>query len=146
MKKSLRFFLICTISIAVVFSIFSISNAQTSTELNMDDLLTADDDSSQTTQTDSNNEINNQTQNSTDDVPEIPEIPAETETVEEKQTETKQAEEKTTETKSEEKTEEVQETKLPQTGETENYLLIVASIIFAFIAVYAYRKNKKYNV
>ena len=69
MKKSLRFFLICTISIAVVFSIFSISNAQTSTELNMDDLLTVDDDSSQTTQTDSNNEINNQTQNSTDDVP-----------------------------------------------------------------------------
>ena len=39
MKKSLRFFLICTISIAVVFSIFSISNAQTSTELNMDDFL-----------------------------------------------------------------------------------------------------------
>lgn len=64
---------------------------------------------------------------------------------------TSQEETKTTtvpETKTEEvkNAEEVEETKLPQTGEAENYFMIIAAIACAGLAVFAYKKAKKYNV
>lgn len=40
----------------------------------------------------------------------------------------------------------VEEAKLPQTGDAENYVMIIIAIGFAGIAVYAYEKIKKYNI
>lgn len=44
------------------------------------------------------------------------------------------------------KVEAVDETKLPQTGEKENFIIIVLAIAFAGFAAYSYIKTRKYNV
>ena len=44
------------------------------------------------------------------------------------------------------KVETVDEAKLPQTGEKENFIIIVLAIAFAGFAAYSYIKTRKYNV
>ena len=52
----------------------------------------------------------------------------------------------TTTTTTQTKVETVEETKLPQTGEKENFLMIVGAIMCTGLAVFAFKKAKKYNI
>ena len=158
MKKSLKVIFIFIIAAVMVVSVFSNSYAQTSSELNIDEWIGNDSSdnesqSSQSNQGEANNQegqsneeqSNNQAQNTDNNIPEIEEAPVENKQETPTTTTTPTTETTTTPT-TEKKAEEVEEAKLPQTGEKENYLLIIAAIVFAGIAIYAYLKNKKYSI
>lgn len=90
------------------------------------------------------NSSDNQAQNSNSgnsDVSDIPEIPGDTQTTNNTTTTTNNN--TTTETPN---AESIEEEKIPQTGEAENYILIIGIMAFSVIAIYAYRKNKKINI
>ena len=75
-----------------------------------------------------------------------------TEDIEEEEEEQKPAQEpekkqeEAATTTTETKAETVEETKLPQTGEKENFIMIVGAFICTVLAVFAYKKAKKYNI
>ena len=138
MKKVLKLGLTCMIMLSIVTVIFNRSYAAESSDiLNIENIIPEigeSNDSTQQTNTSSNtnnSDSTNSTSNS--DIPEIPSEPT---------TQTTQ----TTQTTPKTEPEHIEDEKLPQTGERENYMLIVAAVAFGGIAVYAYRKNKKYNV
>lgn len=140
MKKLFKLGLACIIMLSIVTVIFNRSYAAESSDiLNIENMIPEIDesnDSTQQTNTSSNTNSDSTTSTNSTSNSNIPEIPSEPTTT----TTT------TTTTTPKAEPESIEDEKLPQTGEAENYMLIVAAVAFGGIAVYAYRKNKKYNV
>ena len=140
MKKVLKLGLTCMIMLSIVTVIFNRSYAAESSDiLNIENIIPEigeSNDSTQQTNTSSNTNSDSTNSTSNSDIPEIPSEPTTQTTL---TTQTTQTTPKT-------EPEHIEDEKLPQTGERENYMLIVAAVAFGGIAVYAYRKNKKYNV
>ena len=142
MKKVLKLGLTCIIMLSTIATFSNrIYAAESSNVLNIQEFIQNIDESDDQTQT-NNNTTQNDTNNSK--IPEIPDTsseqtptPASTPTPESTQEQKPQTNPEP---------ESIKEENLPQTGEAENYILIVAAFAFGGIAIYAYRKNKKYNV
>ena len=149
MKKVLKLGLTCMIMLSIVTVIFNRSYAAESSDiLNIENIIPEigeSNDSTQQTNTSSNTNSDSTNSTSNSDIPEIPSEPTTQTTPTTPTTPTTQTTQ-TTQTTPKTEPEHIEDEKLPQTGERENYMLIVAAVAFGGIAVYAYRKNKKYNV
>ena len=135
MKKILKLGLTCIIILlTVAFFSNRIYAAESSDNvLNIEDWLKNIEESDVQAQTNNDTTQDNTNNSSPIDIPDVPEEPDTTP-------------EPTPTPQTNPEPEPIKEEKLPQTGEAENYILIVAAFAFGGIAIYAYRKNKKYNI
>lgn len=126
-----KLFIVCSIVLAIAIIITNVTFA-TDKALNIDDIIDGID--SDDIPVD---------QEPTDEITEIPEEPTDEPTDEPTEIPEESTEENTKKTGTESTAE---DNKLPQTGVTENYVIMFSVLVFSIFAIYAFTRIKRYNV